>query len=394
MTKMTGRPLPATERKFDRKGKIPEKYYRDELFELEAKGHIEIIRVPDEHVEVETKFGRTKKIPTNKLWHHKSCGQCGHIPGYPTSILWLMKQFDVDYHDPRNQTSCTAWNYYASATSNPVAQAAVAVRNFAQAKDDGYFPLIHCGTSYGHYKEVREQLIHHPELVEDLKRVMDKLGRPIVFPEEVVHYSEWLYVMRDKIAARKVRDFSGVTVTVHPACHYHKLIPEDAIYTSEIFGGQRTAVVTGVAQAVGARVGDYSTWHDCCGFGFRHVLVSRDFTRSFATRRKVEVMKREVDPDVILAHDTGCLTTLDKSQFAAGAHGCDVGIAVMADCQFAALAMGAHPFKVCQLHWHGVDQSRILKKMGIDPDKAWAEFEEETAKIKAGEKEFMSWEDC
>ncbi|HJN73890.1 MAG TPA: heterodisulfide reductase-related iron-sulfur binding cluster [Myxococcota bacterium] len=390
----SGRPPAARDRIFDRKGMIPERHHTDALNELEARGLIEIIRVPEPYVEVETKYGRTKKIPLDHLWHHKSCGQCGHIPGYPTSIIWLMRQFGLDHFDPRNQSSCTGWNYYASATSNPVAQAAVAVRNFAQAKVDGYFPLIHCGTTFGHYKEVREQLIHHPETLEKLRRVMDKLGRPVVFPEEVVHYSEWLYVMRDEIRKRTVHDLTDVTVTVHPACHYHKLIPEDALYNAEIFGGQRTAVVTGVAEAVGARVGDYSTWHDCCGFGFRHILVSRDFTRSFATLRKVERMVEEVDPDIILAHDTGCVTTLDKSQFAAGAHGCKVGVAVMADCQFAALAMGAHPYKVCQLHWHGVDPRHALEKMGIDHETAWAEFQEETARIKAGEKDFLTWEDC
>ena len=31
-------------------------------------------------------------------------------------------------------------------------------------------------------------------------------------------------------------------------------------------------------------------------------------------------MKEEVNPDVTLTHDTGCVTTLDKSQFAAQAH--------------------------------------------------------------------------
>ncbi|GIT70392.1 MAG: hypothetical protein Ct9H300mP28_02060 [Pseudomonadota bacterium] len=36
--------------------------------------------------------------------------------------------------------------------------------------------------------------------------------------------------------------------------------------------------------------------------------------------KKIERMKEEVNPDVTLTHDTGCVTTLDKSQFAAQAH--------------------------------------------------------------------------
>jgi heterodisulfide reductase subunit B len=388
-------PVKAKDRIFDRKGHIPQEYYRDELFQLEAKGELIVQRIAEGNaVEVENKYGRKKRIPIQDTWHHKSCGQCGHIPGYSTSVFWLHRKLELRYHDPRDQTSCTAWNYYASSSSNPAAQAAIAVRNFAQAYQDGFFPLIHCGTSYGHYKEVRHELIHQPKLREQVRRIMDRFGKPMVFPEEVVHYSEWVHVMRHRIAALQTRDFSRLTVTVHPACHYHKLVTEDAIYDKELYDGQRTAVVSALVQALGAKVADYSTWHDCCGFGFRHILVSRDFSRSFATVRKIERMKEEANPDVTLTHDTGCVTTLDKSQFVAKAHGRNVGIPVLSDSQFAALAAGAHPYKVCQLHWHGMDSKPLLEKMGIDPVKSWAEFQEAVEKIKAGEKEFLTWEDA
>ena len=78
---------------------------REALFELEAKGEIVVQRVPENHIEVKTKFGRTKKIPVEHTWHHKSCGQCGHIPGYTSSIFWLHRQFNLDYIDPTDQTS-------------------------------------------------------------------------------------------------------------------------------------------------------------------------------------------------------------------------------------------------------------------------------------------------
>ncbi len=372
----------------------PVKDLREELFQLEKEGELEIQRVPDNYVELMTKYGRMKKIPIDKTWHHKSCGQCGHIPGYSTSIFWLNRQFGLDYYDPTDQTSCTAWNYYASATSNPEAQAAVAVRNFAAANEVGYFPIIHCGTSFGHYKEVRHALVHQHDLRRKVKKIMERLGKKLVLPEEIVHYSEWVLAMKDKIAERQVVDMSNITATVHPACHYHKLIEEDAIYDSEIYGAQRTAIVTGTLEALGINVADYSTWFDCCGFGFRHILVSRDFSRSFAVQRKIEVMKEEVNPDVTVTHDTGCVTTLDQSQFAGRAHNKKVGIPVMADSQMAALAMGAHPYKVLQLHWHNTDNKPFLRKLGIDVDKVWGEFQAECDKIKSGEKNFMTWEDA
>ncbi len=388
-------PTKAKERSFDRKGDIPTEYFKDQLFELEAKGELIVHRIADDNfVEVNTKYGRKKKIPVQHTWHHKSCGQCGHIPGYSTAIFWLHRQLGYEYHDPKDQTSCTAWNYYASSASNSAAQAAIAIRNFAQAYEDGYYPLIHCGTSYGHYKETRHEIIHHQKLRDQVRRILDKLGKPLVFPEEIVHYSEWIHVMRDKIKENQKVDFGKITASVHPACHYHKLVVEDAIYDRDLYDGQRTATVSGIVKAVGANLADYSTWHDCCGFGFRHILVSRDFSRSFATIRKIERMKEEANPDVVITHDTGCVTTLDKSQFATQAHNRKVGIPVLSDAQFAALAMGAHPYKVCQLHWHGVNNKPLLEKMGIDHKKAWAEFEEQVERIKSGEIEFMSWEDA
>ncbi|MDE3075507.1 MAG: heterodisulfide reductase subunit B [Chloroflexota bacterium] len=372
----------------------PTEDVHDLIFELEAKGEWIVQRVPEPYVEVETKYGRPKKIPTGHTWHHKSCGQCGHIPGYSTSIFWLHRELGLEYNDPTDQTSCTAWNYYASATSNAAAQAAVAARNFAAAYETGFFPLIHCGTSYGHYKEVRQELIHHQELRHQVRDILAKMGKPLVIPEEIVHYSEWVHIMRSEFASRQVHDFSQITATVHPACHYYKLVQEDAVYDQDIYGGQRPAVVTAVAKALGAKVADYSTWFDCCGFGFRHIMVQRDFTRSFATQRKIEVMRDEANPDVTLTHDTGCVTTLDKSQFAAQVHAKSVkaAIPVMSEAQFAALAMGAHPYRVCQLHWHGADYRPLLEKMGIDWEKAWEEFQEDVELIRGGQMEYLTWE--
>jgi heterodisulfide reductase subunit B len=363
------------------------------MFELEAKGEIIVQRVPEPYLEVQTKYGRTKKIPIEHTWHHKSCGQCGHIPGYTASIIWLHRLLGLDYVDPTDQTSCTGWNYYASGTSNAPAQAAVMSRNFAAAYQVGYYPLIHCGTSFGHYKEVREELIHHRHLRDEVRRIMDKLGKPLIVPEEIVHYSEWVHAMRHRLAERKVVDLSSLTACIHAACHYHKIVPEDVIYDPNIYNGERTAIITGVLQAFGVTVEDYSTWFDCCGFGFRHVLVQRDFTRSFGVLRKIQVMKNEVDPDMVVVQDTGCFTTLDKSQFACKAHNCNVGIPALSDAQVVALSLGAHPFRVVQMHWGSTDWRPLLEKLGIDWQKYWAEFEEDVAAIRRGDKKALNWAD-
>ncbi|MCA8958189.1 MAG: heterodisulfide reductase subunit B, partial [Planctomycetes bacterium] len=252
-------------------GRAPTEDYHELIFELEKEGEWEVQRVPEPYIEVHNKYGRTKKIPLQKTWHHKSCGQCGHIPGYSTAVFWINRKLGLDYIDPTDQTSCTAWNYYASATSNAAAQAAVAMRNFAAAAETGYFPIIHCATSFGHYKETRQQLLHSPELRRQVREILAKLGKKLVMPEEIVHYSEWVHAVRDRIAEHQVVGMDHIRATIHPACHYHKLVGEDAVYADEIHGRQRSAIITGLLQALGIDVRDYSTWHDCCGFGFRHI---------------------------------------------------------------------------------------------------------------------------
>ena len=50
-----------------------------------------------------------------------------------------------------------------------------------------------------------------------------------------------------------------------------------------------------------------------------------------------------------------------------------------------ALAMGAHPYRVAQLHWHNTEYRPLLEKMGIDWEQAWAEFQESLKKLESGE---------
>ncbi|MDH3275398.1 MAG: heterodisulfide reductase-related iron-sulfur binding cluster [Gammaproteobacteria bacterium] len=377
---------------------------RDAMWDLEKDGEIVVHRVKEEHepVTVQTLYGWDKKIPTQQLWHHKSCGQCGNIPGYPASLLWLMNEMDIRYLDETDQTSCTAWNYHGSGIGNIESLAAVFLRNFhqayvsakAQGLPDGYFyPLVHCGTSFGNYKEVRGYLIRSAKLRASVKKILGKLGRlvdgKLLIPEEVVHYSEWLHVMRDKIAERQVIDCSHIRATVHPACHVYKMVPEDAIYDDKILGGNRLAVTTSVLEALGTQVIDYSTWYDCCGFGFRHIISEREFTRSFAIDRKLRVAQEEAKADMMVGHDTGCITTLDKNQWIGAADGKPVDMPVLADCQFAALVCGAHPYKIVQSHWHASSTETLMEKLGIDWQAKKAEFEAYLKDVEAGRGESL-----
>ncbi|MEJ2631125.1 MAG: heterodisulfide reductase-related iron-sulfur binding cluster [Acidihalobacter sp.] len=339
---------------------------REHMYELEKEGEIIIHRITDEHEPkmVKTLFGWDKKVPTKQLWHHKSCGQCGNIPGYPTSLMWFMNEFGFvpgkDYLDETGH----------------------------------FFPLVHCGTSFGNYKEIRKYLIESAELREKVTKILGKLGRlvdgKLVIPEEIIHYSEWVHVMRNRIASELQKiDVSNIRTTTHVACHYYKMVHEDAVYDPDVLGGNRTAIITSIAQALGAQTIDYSTWYDCCGFGFRHIISEREFTRSFTMDRKIRVAREEANADVMLANDTGCVTTMDKNQWIGKAHDQDFSIPIVADVQFAALACGADPFKIVQLQWHASPCEDLVEKMGISWSEAKKNFQEYLKEVEQGNIEYL-----
>ena len=91
--------------------------------------------------------------------------------------------------------------------------------------------------------------------------------------------------------------------------------------------------------------------------------------------------------DVMIGHDTGCITTLDKNQWIGKAAGKEVDLPILADCQFAALACGAHPYKIVQSHWHASSTETLMEKLGIDWKVAKAEFEDYLKIVEEGRQE-------
>src|SRR5690606_4734422 len=88
---------------------------RDVMWQLEKDGEIvghASARERHHPIMATAVDGWDKKVPTNLRWHHKSCGQCGNMPGYPASLLWLMNRMGIEYLDETDQTPCPAWNYH------------------------------------------------------------------------------------------------------------------------------------------------------------------------------------------------------------------------------------------------------------------------------------------
>ena len=108
-----------------------------------------------------------------------------------------------------------------------------------------------------------------------------------------------------------------------------------------------------------------------------------------AIDRKIRVAVEEARADVMIGHDTGCITTLDKNQWIGKAVGKGYELPVMADCQYAALMCGAHPYKIVQLHWHASPFENLMDKLGMDWRAAKQEFETYLGEVEAGRVETL-----
>ena len=62
---------------------------------------------------------------------------------------------------------------------------------------------------------------------------------------------------------------------------------------------------------------------------------------------------------------------------------------ILADCQFAALVCGAHPYKIVQSHWHASPIETLFEKLGIDWQAKKKEFEDYLEDVEAGRGETL-----
>ena len=200
---------------------------------------------PGPLVEVTTKYGRIKKIPKAHLWHHKSCGQCGHIPGYSTSIFWVMRKLGLRLQRPPRPDVVHGLELLRLGhlqRRRPGRRRHAELRRRLRVGLLPAHPLRHLlrplqggpGGADAPRRAAGPGARDHGQAGQADGHAGG--DRPLL--RVVLRHAP-----RDRRAADG--DFSGIAATVHPACHYYKLVEGDAIYDADVYGGQRTAVVTG-----------------------------------------------------------------------------------------------------------------------------------------------------
>ncbi|MDI6785689.1 MAG: CoB--CoM heterodisulfide reductase iron-sulfur subunit B family protein [bacterium] len=300
-----------------------------------------------------------KEIPLDNYYFFRSCIMSTLFPGVDCSLRFIFEKLGCSYTEDPKQTCCSGFNYHADIIpweTNVTIQA----RNFSliENEEKNKNAICVCPTSYGNIKECQEHLDHYPEEKEKANKIIAKFGKEYKGEAKIYHATEVIYAHREKLKKLATYSLDGLKVATHHGCHYTK------IFYSDVATGdwEYPIVLDKIVENFGGEGLDYNEKTLCCGMGFRHTLINRDYTRTVMLR-KLKSMKA-TKPDLLLVQCPGCSLNLDYYQKPlTKLAGEEFNIPVLNYAQLTALVLGADPVKVVGIKTHNVDVMPFIEKV-------------------------------
>lgn len=299
---------------------------------------------------------RNKTIPRDDLYLFKSCVTGSLYPGIEISIRYVLDKLGIRYVDDPRHSSCSGFGYHAGVIPLRT-NVALNARNFSLAAESPCQNIVcTCPTSYGNLRECQELIEHNGALRDETNAVLGELGRSCTAPVSISHVSEVFLGLLDDIRGKAVCSMAGVRAVTHHGCHYTKIFYED-VCAGDF---EKPAVLDRIAEGLGCEISDYSEPSLCCGMGFHHTVIDREYPRLVLRRKFDSIM--EARPDVIITQCPGCTFNLDYYQESVSG----TSIPVLYFSELAALALGAKPREI-GLDMHAVPLGPLLEKIGVKP---------------------------
>lgn len=297
-----------------------------------------------------------KEIPDDKIYHFKSCVMGTFFPGSEKSLLYIYEKLRLDFVDDDAQTSCMGFCYHSGIIPWKT-NLAVNARNMSLAEVQGRNIVCVCPTSYGNLKECRKAL-ENAETRGEVNKALSRIKRSYQGGANIYHASELVYACRDRLREMAEFNLKGIRVATHHGCHYSK------IFYQEVASGEweRPTVLDEIAEAFGGEVVEYQERGLCCGMGFHHLLMDREYTRQTAFRKLASI--DEAKPDFILTNCPGCQMILDYMQPAFRKEtGSEMNVPVLNYAQLVALLLCADPVRVVGIRTHVVSPEKIVERL-------------------------------
>ncbi|MDI1471214.1 MAG: CoB--CoM heterodisulfide reductase iron-sulfur subunit B family protein [Thermodesulfovibrio sp.] len=230
-------------------------------------------------------------------------------PDIEYSMRFLLKELGVEIVELEGATCCPA---YGTMPSLGLLEWAVASAwNLSIAEEKGVDMLTGCGSCYGVQNEANYYLKKHPEIKEQVDKILAKVGRKYDGTVKVWNVINFIYekIGLDTLKQKIKYNLNGLKCAVQTGCH--NLWPSKAFPSGEdnTFFPKR---LREICEIMGGVAPHYSTITDCCGMG---ALRSNAPEKSLALfKKKLDVIKEELDPDLAVIGCSSCLLQFDAGQ--------------------------------------------------------------------------------
>ena len=266
-------------------------------------------------------------------------------PDIEQSFRRILPELGVDIVDLEGASCCPAWGTAPSFDLDT--WLAISGRNIALAEEQNAHIVTGCNSCFGVLSEAKHMIEHKAGKKEVVNEKLAQIGRKYQGTAKIYHVA---HVLHDIVGVEKIKEkikynLEGLKIAVQPGCHI--LWPSDVMEVKEenpFFPTQ----LKELCEVLGAEVPHYSRLEDCCGMG---AMRSTDQAKSFITlKRKLDSMKEEIDPDLIVTTCSSCYLQLDGGQKILREKGeIDYSIPVFYYTQLLALCMGFEAAEVAAI---------------------------------------------
>ncbi|HDK25534.1 MAG TPA: heterodisulfide reductase [Candidatus Atribacteria bacterium] len=266
-------------------------------------------------------------------------------PDIEYSMRYVLNKLGVEIVELDGATCCPAFGIMPSI--DLVGWCAGSAWNMAIAEEKEVDIITGCGSCYGSLNEARYHMEKHPEIKEEVNKILGKVGKKYEGVVKVWNFYNYIYEEIGIEELKKKIKYSLNDIVCGTQVGCHNLWPSKA-YTSNDDNVFKPTRMREICEAVGGKAPWYSTILDCCGMG---ALGSLAKEKSWALwRRKVSKMIEEINPELFVTGCSSCLLRYDNDQAQMKKGGLiDFEIPAVHIAQLLALVMGAEPEKAVGL---------------------------------------------
>ncbi|MEW5763181.1 MAG: CoB--CoM heterodisulfide reductase iron-sulfur subunit B family protein [Bacillota bacterium] len=292
-----------------------------------------------------------------KVGFFVGCNTSFNRPDLEQAVRYAYPALGVELDDLEGQSCCPSWGTMPSI--DLVGWCVLGARNYTIAEEKGLDMITVCGSCYGSLAESKYKMDTRPEVKARVNELLKEIGKEYKGTSRIRHAVCYLYkeVGPEKIKEALKHKLDGLTIAVQPGCH--SLWPSE-VYVDKEEDPFHPKVLREMCEALGASAPYYSRLIDCCGMG---AMRSTDMEKSFKlVLRKLESMKEEINPDLIVTGCSSCLIQFDTAQeFLRKDRKINFEIPALHYMQLLALCLGADPQQVTGLA--KTDVSRVVNRI-------------------------------